>query len=274
MLSTGAQNCEQKVLATARGVWGSACLAFLVSPIIIGCGGAEPAAKTPATEAQPEAAASEPVAPPSEAADTEKAAEVAPHGLPEDCYKPGDVCTPDPKFVKKLCADYHPTVALHFFAKSSPFTRGYLTRKTKAWNASGGVSDNSAMLEFDEEVVILVQRKQDSSGMQVSGAGGGFEALRWDGTCVTLSSEEVTLKPPPAAKTAKVEWRYLDDALQEELRKDETVRSAYIARRQECKGVYSGSVSLKCVKADKKLSEVIVEYVREGGNLPPPERLP
>jgi hypothetical protein len=148
-----------------------------------------------------------------------------------------------------------------------------LTRKTEAWNASGGASAGG-YLEFDEEVLILAERKADSGGMQVSGAGGGYDAIRWDGSCVTLSGEELTQNRPPAPKSPGIEWRFLDDNVQEALRKDEKVNAAYLERRKHCKGAVSGDVSDKCVKADKQLSDAIVSYLRGGGAVPVPTTLP
>ncbi|MGC4091510.1 MAG: hypothetical protein QM756_27250 [Polyangiaceae bacterium] len=148
-----------------------------------------------------------------------------------------------------------------------------MTRKTEAWNASGGASAGG-YLEFDEEVLILAERKADTGGMQVSGAGGGYDAIRWDGSCVTLSGEELTQNRPPAPKNPNIEWRFLDDNVQEALRKDEKVNSAYLGRRKECKGAVSGDVSDKCVKADKALSEAIVTFLRGGGAVPVPTTLP
>jgi hypothetical protein len=129
-------------------------------------------------------------------------------------------------------------------------------------------------LEFDEEVLVLKHRKAAKGGMQVSGAGGGYEALRWNGACVTLSGEEVTLNRPPKPKYAKVEWKWIEEPMREALKQDTTVRDAYIAWRKECKGVTMGTVSKKCVTADARLSEVIVEFVSGGGALAEPEQLP
>ena len=58
------------------------------------------------------------------------------------------------------------------------------------------------------------------------------------------------------------------------LRTEEAVNSAYLVRRKECGGASSGEVSLKCVKADQKLSDAIVTYLRGGGKLPEPTKLP
>ncbi len=193
--------------------------------------------------------------------------------VPTTCAKGSDPCTPPGAFVNKLCAGSFPGVALYLFAKNTPYVRQYLTRKTEAWNASGGVSDGG-FVDFDEEVLVLRSRKADLGGMQVSGAGGGYDALRWSGTCVTLDANELTKNTPPAAKNAKVEFRFLDEPIKDALRKDDTVNKAYLARRKECKGATSGDVSLSCVKADEGLSHAIVSYVREGGAVPMPEKLP
>jgi hypothetical protein len=194
--------------------------------------------------------------------------------VPTQCAKAGAAtCVPDRRFVEHMCSDSYPTIALYLFGNGNPFSKGYLTRRTQAWNAEGGASDNS-WLEFDEEVLVLAERGADKGGMQVSGAGGSYMALRWNGSCVTLAKEELTLSKPPAPKAAKVEWRYLDDNVQEALRTDATINDAVIARRKECKGAVSGDVSLKCVKADDKLSAVIVDYLRKGGKIPVPSKLP
>jgi len=236
---------------------------------LVACGGAQaaPAAPAPAAE-QAEAA---PAAAPS--AEAKSSAESAPITVPTSCVKSGRFCLPDQKFSKRMCNSGSPSLALYLFGNGFGYTRGYLTRKTQAWNAAGGASDNS-FLEFDEEVLLLVERGGDKSGMQVSGAGGGYEALRWNGLCVTLAKEEVTLDKPPAPKTAKVEWRFLDDNVQAALREDATINGAVSKRRQECKGAVSGDVSMACVKADDRLTRVLVEYLRKGGKVPVPSKLP
>nr|PZN26682.1 MAG: hypothetical protein DIU78_07055 [Pseudomonadota bacterium] len=199
-----------------------------------------------------------------------EAAQQAP-AIPTECHPKAEACVPNPKFVQRLCNGRYPSMALYLFGNGK-WTRAYLTRKTEAWNASGGASAGG-FLEFDEEVLLLAERKADKNGMQI-GSGVGYDALRWDGSCVTLSGEEVTQKKPPSAKNVKVEWRFLDDNVQEALRKDEAINGAYLERRKECKGAVSGDVSAACVKADQKLSDAIVRYVRNGGTVPVPTTLP
>src|SRR5262245_26648168 len=111
--------------------------AFLVSA----CGGGTPKAESASSEGE----AAEPAAGAEGEAKGESGGKEAsasgPAEVPTKCAGSGDVCTPDMGFVKKLCAGNYPGVALFMFAKDSPWTRGYLTRKTEAWNAAGGASD-------------------------------------------------------------------------------------------------------------------------------------
>ena len=239
----------------------------------VGCGGSKEPAEAPAAKSEPSAASDAAAAEKEGASAADAKSEPAARGVPKECAKKSGTCVPPKGFVQKLCSGNFPSVGLYLFANKSPWARGYLRGRTKAWNASGGASDNG-WLEFDEEVIVLAERKADTGGMQVSGAGASYDALRWDGSCVTLSSEELTLDKPPSPKSSKVEWRFLDDNVQEALRANEAVNKAYVTRRQECKGATSGDVSLKCVKADQKLSDEIVSYLRGGGSLPEPTKLP
>ncbi len=245
----------------------------LLISLVLGaaCGGSKPA-QAPVAETKAEGAPAADAAP---AADSkaEPAAEAGGgDGVPTKCFKSGHTCSPDPKFVKRLCNGKFPSLGLFLFSNPA-WTRGYLTRRTQAWNASGGASD-SGWVEFDEEVLILYARVADAGGMQVSGAGGSYDALRWDGSCVTLQSEEVTMSKAPAPKYPAIDFRYLDDDTQEALRKDDKINKAWQSRRSECKGATSGDVSLKCVKADDNLTKTVIGYIRGGGSIPEPKKLP
>jgi hypothetical protein len=247
-------------------------LGFLACSVLMAaCGGGKPA-EAPVAEGAPADAPADAAAPAADAK-AEPAAEASSgEGVPTKCFKAGATCSPDPKFVKRLCNGKFPSIGLYLFSNPA-WTRGYLTRRTQAWNASGGASD-SGWVEFDEEVLILYARVPDAGGMQVSGAGGSYDALRWDGSCVTLQSEEVTMSKAPSPKYPPIDFRYLDDDTQEALRKDEKLNKAWQARRQECKGATSGDVSLKCVKADEALTKSVIAFVRGGGSIPEPKKLP
>lgn len=248
-------------------------LAVVSSAFFFACGGAESKAESPAdTQGEAPAPAAAPVA--EKGADDSGSSGEAVTGMPDKCSGKGSACVPDPKWVRKLCNGVYPNVALAMFRGGSPWTRGYVTRKTKAWNASGGASAGDEWVAFDEEVVLLYERVVDAGGMQVSGAGGGYDALRWDGSCITLSTEEVTTQKAPSPKHGRIDWRYLEEGMQEALRKDEKVSNAVRDRKKECKGAFSGEVSDKCVKADSALTAAIVTAVRGGIELPTPAKLP
>jgi len=243
--------------------------------VVAGCGSSGQVAKPPAAaDGPPAEKAKSSDTKPAEAKEESKPAEDdAP--IPNKCVKE-DPCVPALAYVKKLCAQSFPSVALSFFRGGTPWARGYIaSRRVAAVNASGGVS-GEGFLEFDEEVIILQKRKNDYGGMQVSGAsgGGGYYVLRWDGTCNDVDSGEITFSKPPAPKSAKIEWRFLDENTQESLRENAQLNTLINARRSECKGASSGTVSKKCVDLDKKLTEAIAKTVRGGIDLPVPSRHP
>jgi len=235
------------------------------------CGGSSKAPEAPAAE--PESVEPESAETSEEPEKVEEAS--GPGAIPTSCHRDGPVCTVDPKWVKKLCADLYPDVALYLFQKSSPFTHGYITRKTKAVNASGGVTSGDEWLAFDEEVVLLYHRAPNANGIQVSGAEGGYDAIRLDGSCVTLDSNEVTLNVPPKAKYATIAWRYLGDDTEQQLKAHRPIFEAYVARKKECKGAFSGEVSKKCVDLDAKLNQKVVSSLKDGSLvLEPPAKRP
>jgi hypothetical protein len=243
-------------------------IAVSVPILVVACGSSpppEPATSAQAKEKPAEAKGEDPPAAPEQKAD-------APAKIPTDCASKSDICSMPKAFVDKLCASTYPNVALVLFSGSAPWTHGYLTRKTEAWNAEGGASVGG-FVEFDEEVVLLTSHAPPKGGMQVSGAG-GYQALRWNGSCVTLSSEEVTTKRPPSPKHPRIEWRFIEDGMREALRKDSAVDQAAVTVKRECKGVSVGDVSKKCEDADNKLVDSIVKYVAGGASLPEPAKLP
>ncbi len=237
----------------------------------VACGSAAKPAPTPKTpDPAPAEEAKTADAPPKEEAPAAEAE--APAKIPTECVMKDGTCTVGKEFAKRVCQSTYVNVALAMFAKGTPWQRGYLTRKTQAWNAEGGASV-AGFVEFDEEVLVLFSRMPPKGGMTVSGMG-GFQTLRFDGSCVTLQSEEVTFKRPPAPKYPRIEWRWLEDGMRDVLRKDSKVDAAYLAQRKECKGVTTGEVSKKCVTADQKLVDAIVEHVTGGGEMVAPTKLP
>jgi len=246
-------------------------ITFALAALSSACGGAERTAEeadgAARSASSAETAATSSPAKPAEPADAK--------AIPSDCKASGDMCLPPPAFVKKLCDGAHPEVAFSFLRKGTPFTRAYLAGNTKAWNASGGASGSNDQFVFDEEVIVLIARTPESgSGIQVSGASGSYDVLRWDGTCATLSREEITFKVPPRPIAAQLIWKDLPEDVQNALLEDPGIAKMNKDRRNECKGISVGEVSSKCAKIVDKLSVMISDYVRGGGVTPVPAKLP
>jgi hypothetical protein len=244
---------------------------ILVAAILLtACGGAPP--PTPAPTPSDTASAS--AAPSASATKPEGEADKPFTEIPTACDgKAAKICTPPDAFVKRLCGGSFPDVALAMFAKGTPWTRGYVRREVEAWNASGGAS-SSDKLALDEEVLIVAHRAADTGGMVVSGASGSYDILRWDGHCASLMGEEVSTRAPASPKNARIPWRSLGEPIRDALFADEKVGKIAAERKKECKGQTMGEVSGKCEKVDTQLSVAIANYVRGGGSLPPPSKLP
>lgn len=238
--------------------------------VLAGCGSSAPKAEEPKPETQGEAATETKT----DAAEAPKAEE-EPKGIPEACAGDDKAACVMPKgFVKRLCSGVYPELALYLFQKGSPWRRAYVSVKEVApFNGLGGPSAEEK-LTFDEELLVLSQMKADTGGMQVSGASGSVDVLRWDGTCATLSTEEVRFQAPPKPKHALIPWRILEDATQEALKQNEALGKVAVERKKECKGATMGAVSAKCEKADKALNDLVVDAVRGGTTVPKPAKVP
>ncbi|MFO0615543.1 MAG: hypothetical protein U0414_23315 [Polyangiaceae bacterium] len=238
----------------------------LAMSLLAGCGSSTPTA----TQASSETTATEAAGPaPTAAASAAPKEDASASAVPTTCTTKGKVCLPPAAFAKKVCDKGNSDVALYMLRKGTPFTRMYLTHDTEAWNASGGASSNDKVL-FDEEVVVMVERAAPTGGIVVGNGGGSFDVMRWDGTCVSLQAEELTLTPPPKAKHAKVDFHALTSTVTDVLLQNEAILKTYKERKNECKGQWSGDVSAKCVKLVSQLGEQVYDYVAKGGEVPAP----
>jgi hypothetical protein len=240
----------------------------------LGCGGATSSSSLSAAsalEAAPDALA--PGAERTADVPTTAAPEES-RALPTECKSVDGLCLPSRDFVRRLCQGAFTGVAFHLLEKRSPFSRGYIrVREVQAVNALGGPSSDAKLL-FGEEVLILTHTGDGASGqMQVSGMG-GYDVLRWDGTCANLADGELALHPPITPRAAPLEWRYIDENIQEALLRDETIHGARQEQRKHCHGVTLGTRSAACVKADDQLNARIILTLRGGLELPPPASLP
>ncbi|MFO0550231.1 MAG: hypothetical protein U0271_17690 [Polyangiaceae bacterium] len=238
-------------------------LALLVSSVLA-CGGGGGTAENAETTATATAAASN-------QATTATATAAAGPEVPSTCEQKGTLCLPPAEFVKRLCNNVNPDIALAYFRKGTPFTRAYLRGDTAAWNASGGASSEDKLV-FDEEVIVLLERR-NNTGIEVSGASSNFDVLRWNGSCASLSAEEISFTTPPKPKNAHIEWKYLSDETQNALLSDAGLAKANKDRRDECKGASMGTVSKKCVTLVDKQSDAIAAFIRNGGEVPLPTKV-
>jgi hypothetical protein len=194
--------------------------------------------------------------------------------FPTACAKGGgDVCVPPAAFVKHVCsAPNAASIALALFAKGTPWLRMYLARNTEAWDASGAAGSSSQSLLLDEEVLVLAYRPPaNTGGMIVSGAGGAYDVLRWDGACASLNADELRKYYPPEAGYAPIPWRRLDDELQQKLLEEGRISLKEGEMKKACKGVSRGQANAACDRAQKSLSKAIVHHVRAGGAVPAPK---
>jgi hypothetical protein len=208
----------------------------------------------------------------------EAPAEPAP--LPTECADPsGDVCLPDADFAKRLCGGVFPDVALTLFAKDQPWTHMYMTGDFEAWNASGGKATR-ARLALDEELVLVARRQRAQSGIIVTGVGASYDALRWDGTCVTIEEHEITAKKPAQPRVAPIPWRRLGESTRVALMSQPKVQASQKVLEKECSTTPDATATAakaaqnRCDRADAAFDLAIVDFLRHGGTLPPPARRP
>ena len=116
-------------------------------------------------------------------------------------------------------------------------------------NTQGGPSSDQS-LRFDEEVLILVHSGGPKANEMVVSGMGGYEVLRWDGTCATLGDGELALRPPRSPGHAAVAWKYIDTNIQDALLQHADVAAARRQHRKHCHGVSLGRLSAECAKAE------------------------
>lgn len=179
---------------------------------------------------------------------------------------------PPAAWVKKLCENVYPDVALHMFAKGTPWQRIYMLKSAEPYNASGGMSRLGNIMTRGEELIVL-RRHEVRSDYEMANLG-GYDVLRWNGACATVHDGEYTTKAPRAMGHAPVEWAQLGEGMQQKLEASPAVSTVYDARRRECKGALIGDVSDTCERYDRQFKDEIVRYVRQGGLLAAPSKLP
>lgn len=192
--------------------------------------------------------------------------------LPWRCRKSKPPCMPPPTFVKRLCQDVYPDVALHMFKPGTPWRRLYMLHNAEPFNASGGASLLGDKMRRGEEVIALM-RRNPRNGIQVSDIA-GWDVLRWNGACATIHDGEFSIDRPSDVRHARVEYRTLGLEQRLALEAEPSFQEIYEARRKACKGISVGRVTAECEEYDKMLADEIVKHVREGVELPKPKKIP
>ncbi len=211
---------------------------------------------------------------PASAADPAPAAAPEPGPIPNTCTQQGSrkACVPDAEYAKRLCSAEYPDVALTMFSQGTPFTRAYMTRDVDGWNAGGGRTHRSKVL-FDEEVLVVAHRKASANGIVMvaaNGDTGSYDVLRWDGSCVSVMAEEITLSKAPKPKRAPIVWRHLEEPTKSALLAAPKVKASHDAADKAC----DGSNEPKCTKAEAAFTAAIADFVRTNKTLPTPAHRP
>jgi hypothetical protein len=196
----------------------------------------------------------------------------APPPYPVRCAKKKGECLPPADWVKKLCNDIYPDLALHLFAPSTPWKRLYMTARAEPFNASGGMSLMGDPMRPGEEVIALA-RREDSGRIQM-GDTAGYDVFRWNGACATIHDGDFTTEEPNEVRHANIEWRRLGLPLRLALEAEPSIGEVYETRHSKCRGKSIGKVSRECVEYDGLLTAEVVRYVRNGGKVPKPTKVP
>lgn len=191
---------------------------------------------------------------------------------PQRCAGDSEECLPPAEWVQKLCDDIYPDLALHLFSPGTPWKRLYMRARAQPFNASGGMSLVGDVMQPGEEVIALRRRANDR-GIRV-GDTAGYDVLRWNGSCATIHDGDFTSKEPHELRHATIEWRRLGLPIRQALEAEPVISEVYEARRESCKRRSIGEVTAECEHSERRLADEVVRYVRDGGKLPKPEKLP
>lgn len=151
-------------------------------------------------------AADAPRATPSTPSTPDPRTEPAPAAVSADARGVDDViarsCRPDggakcvlpPADADAMCRSMTPTSALRLF-ESERLRVGFLTRDVIAWS-TGPARRTQTRALFDEQVIVLSKRPAKNV-FAAKGAAVRYEVLRRDGTCASLTGDDVTFTRAP-----------------------------------------------------------------------------
>ena len=172
-----------------------------------------------------------------------------------------DACFASESYRSWLCGRSDPAAAVAMFRKGTPWMRGYVSRDLESWDP--GRRSQKVRLALDEEVLVL-HPYTPSSGVVVVGSTNtqgwsSVDAIRADGTCVSLMADEITSKRPPAPKHATIAWERLTEQVRGELLSSPELKKKADQMLKACgAGAPSGAAIAGCSKAKNKLTDAVV----------------
>jgi len=250
--------------ALARAQSATLWLTGLTLTLASACGTTQP---VPTTAPSPEASSTATPAAGPLVNSPPPVAEESAHALPTSCV--GDpICTPSKDFADRICSGSYPDAALYLFAPKTPWKRAYLRRAFQAWYVGG--HGDMRELHTSEEVLILTVRQGSGEGIQIGGGGRAFDALRWDGTCVSLMEDEISFQKPPGAVPANISWKALDPNFQAAFAEEKGIEALHVNQVRLCDNPQADKEpqKTKCAIAREQLSLAIAQSVGRGKTLP------
>ena len=176
-----------------------------------------------------------------------------------------DVCFPDAAYRDWLCSEGSPAAAFDLFRKGTPFVRAYVSRDLESWDPNHRSRAGRSHLSLDEEVILLHAYKPES-GVMVLGAANArgwtsVDAVRLDGSCVSLMSDEISTKRPPSPRHAPIAWEKLDGQMRDKLLASPDLRKKADQMAKTCT-LASASASAdgtkRCLRAKSQLTDAAV----------------
>jgi hypothetical protein len=212
----------------------------LVAALLLGCGSSPE--RPPATAAEEQGKRSRSKKSGKRSLKKAKLAKSSRDAIPMRCAKKKrSMCLPPAGWVRRLCDNVYPDVALHMFRPGTPWVRFYMKANAQPFNASGGMSVLGDKMQRGEEVIAL-RRRNAQSELQMNDIS-GYDVLRWNGACATIHDGDFTEDEPEEPLNARVEWRELGLELRQKLEAQPEILETYKARRKACVGRNMGRVS-------------------------------
>jgi hypothetical protein len=201
-----------------------------------------------------------PVSPPEPAAQPIVAAAVVDPTTDTSCdtAQGTDGCFPHKEFTEAACGGGDPSVAVRMFHAGTAWTRAYVTRNLESWDPARRTRTTRSRLSLDEEVIVLHAYKPAGGvmliGSKTTNGWTSVDAIRADGSCVSLMADEIALRRPPAPTHAPIAWDKLNEPLRDQLLAAPDLKKMGEAMVKTC----ATGGEKRCIQARVKLTDAAV----------------